>query len=44
MTENGNQVELFVDDEDLVDSTFFLQLLNGDSVITQVEITVVGTF
>lgn len=44
LTENGNQIELLVDDEDLVDSTFFLQLLNGDSVITQVEITVVGTF
>lgn len=44
LTDNGNQVELFVDDEDLVDSTFFLQILNGDSVITQIEITVVGTF
>ena len=44
LTENGNQVELLVDDEDLVDSTFFLQILNGDSVITQVEIIVVGTF
>ena len=44
LTENGNQIELLVDNEDLVDSTFFLQLLNGDSVITQVEITVVGTF
>ena len=44
LTENGNQVELLVDDEDLVDSTFFLQLLNDDSVITQIEITVVGTF
>ena len=44
LTENGNQVNLLVDDEDLVDSTFFLQILNNDSVITQVEITVVGTF
>lgn len=44
LTENGNQAELFINDEDLVDSTFFLQVLNGDSVITQVEITVVGTF
>ena len=44
LTENGNQVELLVDDEDLVDSTFFLQILNGDSAVTQVEITVVGTF
>lgn len=44
LTENGNQVELLVDDEDLVDSTFFLQILNGDSVISQIEITVVGTF
>lgn len=44
LTENGNQIELLVDDEDLVDSTFFLQILNGDSVITRVEITVVGTF
>ena len=44
LTENGNKVELLVDDEDLVDSTFFLQVLNGDSVITQIEITVVGTF
>lgn len=44
LTENGNQVELLVNDEDLVDSTFFLQLLNGDSVITQIEITVVGIF
>lgn len=44
LTENGNQVELLVKDEDLIDSTFFLQLFNGDSVITQIEITVVGTF
>ena len=44
LTENGNQIELLVEDEDLVDSTFFLQILNGDSVITQIEITVVGTF
>ena len=44
LTENGNQIELLVDDEELVDSTFFLQILNVDSVITQVEITVVGTF
>ena len=44
LTENGNQIELLVDDEDLVDSTFFLQILNGDSVITRVEITVVCTF
>lgn len=44
LTENGNKVELLVEDEDLVDSTFFLQILNGDSVITQIEITVVGTF
>ena len=44
LTENSNQIELLVDDEDLVDSTFFLQILNGNSVITQVEITVVGTF
>ena len=44
LTENSNQVELLVNDEDLVDSIFFLQLLNGDSVITQIEIIVVGTF
>ena len=44
LAENGNQVELLVDDEDLVDSTFFLQLLSGGSVITQIVITVVGTF
>ena len=44
LVKNGGQVELLVDDEDLVDSTFFLQILNDDSVITQVEITVVGTF
>ena len=44
LTENGGTITLLVDDEDLVDSTFFLQILNGDLVITQVEITVVGTF
>ena len=44
LTENSNEVKLLVDDEDLVDSTFFLQVLNGDSVITQNEITVVGAF
>lgn len=44
LTENGNKVELLVEDEDLVDSTFFLQILNGNSVITQIGITVVGTF
>ena len=44
LVEDGSQIELLVDDEDLVDSTFFLQILNGNSVITQVEITVVGIF
>ena len=44
LIKNGNQVELLVDDEDLVDSTFFLRLLNNDLVITQIKITVVGTF
>ena len=44
LTENGNKVELLVEDEDLVDSTFFLQILNGDKVITQIEIAVIGTF
>lgn len=44
LTKSGNQVELLVEDEDLIGSTFFLQLLNGDTIITQIEITVVGMF
>ena len=44
LTKSGNQVELLVEDEDLIGSTFFLQLLNGDTIITQIKITVVGMF
>lgn len=44
-TESGNQIELLIEDEDLIDSTLGLQVLNSSGqVITQIEITVVGIF
>ena len=45
-TENGNQIELLVEDEDLIDETFALQVVrtNDGLVITEITITVVGMF
>lgn len=40
---DGGKITLLVEDEDYIDSTFGLQILNnGGQVITQIEITVVG--
>ena len=44
LTENGNQVELFVDDEDLVDETFVLAVNYGDKVICDLSITITSAF
>lgn len=45
LTENGNQVELLVDDEDLVDSTFVLAVnYDGDKVICDLSITITSAF
>lgn len=42
---DGNKITFMVEDEDYIDSTFSLQVLdNGGQVITQIEITVVGMF
>ena len=41
---DGSSIDLLVEDEDCIDSIFYLQILNGDDVITQIEITVVGIF
>ena len=41
-TENGNQIELLVEDEDLIDETFVLQVIrtNDGSAITEITITI----
>lgn len=41
-TENSNQIELLVEDEDLIDETFVLQVIrtNDGSVITEITITI----
>ena len=44
LTENGNQVELLVDDEDLIDETFVLAVNYGDKVICDLSITITGAF
>ena len=44
LTENGNQVELLVDDEDLVDETFVLAVNYGDKVICDLSITITSAF
>ncbi len=45
-TVNGGEIELLVEDEDLVDTSFALQILDNKdgSVITEITITVVGMF
>ena len=46
LTENGNQVELLVEDEDLIDKTCVLQVVETEdnSVITEITLTVIGAF
>lgn len=44
LTENGNEVELLVDDEDLVDETFILTINCGDKVICDLSITITSAF
>lgn len=39
---NGNKIELFVDDEDCVGSLILLQVIVDNTVISEIEITVVG--
>ena len=39
---NGNEIELLVEDEELIDSSFLLQIIVDDSVVSEIEITVVG--
>lgn len=44
LTDNGGSIDLLVEDEDCIDSTFYLQVLNNGIVVTQIEIAVVGIF
>ena len=46
LTENGNQVELLVEDEDLVDETCVLQVVETEDnlVITEITLTVISAF
>jgi hypothetical protein len=46
LTENGNQIELLVEDEDLIDETCVLQVVETEdnSVITEITFTVIGSF
>ena len=41
-TENGNQIELLIEDEDLIDETFMLQVVRVEDgfVITEITITI----
>lgn len=43
---DGNKITLMIEDEDLIDSTFALQVIKVEDglVITEIEITVVGIF
>lgn len=41
---SGNEIELFVDDEEYVDSIILLQIISNDTVITEIEITVMEVF
>lgn len=41
---NGNKIELLVEDEELIDSSFLLQVINNNSVITEIEITIADIF
>lgn len=41
---DGGSIDLLVEDEDCIDSTFYLQVLNNGVVVTQIEITVTGIF
>lgn len=41
---NGNEIELFVDDEDCVSSLILLQIIKDNSVVSEIEITVVEAF
>lgn len=43
-TVNGNEIELFVEDEEFVDSSILLQIIVDDEIISEIEITVVGIF
>lgn len=44
LTESGNQVELLVDDEDLVDEMFKLTLHHGEKILDEIVITIVSPF
>ena len=44
LTEIGNQIELLVDDEDLIDETFVLAVNYGDKVICDLNITIKSAF
>lgn len=45
LTENGNQIELLVEDEDLIDGTFVLAVnYDGDKVICDLSITITSAF
>ena len=39
----GNTVELYVEDDSLIGESFLLQVIVGDSVVAEIEITVVDT-
>ena len=41
---DGNKIELLVEDEDCVDSLILLQVIRNNSVVSEIEITVVEAF
>lgn len=43
-TVNGNKIELLVEDEGLIDSSFLLQIINNGLVVAEVEITIISLF
>lgn len=44
LTENGNEIELLIEDEDLIDETFILAVNYGDKVICDLSITITSAF
>lgn len=41
---DGNTIKLFIEDEDCVDSLILLQVIQNNSVVAKIEVTVVETF
>lgn len=43
-TVNGNKIELLVEDEELIDSSFLLQVINNGTVVAETQIIIICVF